>query len=52
MDFADSNFFVIADDEAHTLTVTPTEDKFAAIKLDKAKAKALADIILHQIQKW
>lgn len=51
-DFADKNFFVIPDDEAKTLTISPTEDKYTAIRLDKAKARVLADIILHQIQRW
>lgn len=50
--FADKNFFVIPDDESKTLTISPTEDKYTAIILDKTKAKVLADIILHQIQRW
>ena len=52
MESADNRFFVIPDDEAKTLTISPTEDKYTAIRLDKARAKILADIIIHQIQRW
>lgn len=34
--FADNRFFVIPDDETKTLTISPTEDKYTAIRLDKA----------------
>ncbi len=49
---ADRQFFVIPNDEEKTLTVCPTEEQYSAIELDKEKARILANIILHQIQKW
>lgn len=52
MDIADTNFFVIPDEETQTLVVSPTEKKYSAIRLNKEKAQLLANIILHEIQKW
>lgn len=48
----DTNFFVIPNDEMQTLTICPTEKRYSGIILDEKKARALANIILHQIQKW
>lgn len=48
----DSKFFVIPDDATKTIIICPTEERFSSLRLNKAMAQLLADIILHQIQKW
>lgn len=49
---ADNKFFVIPDNDAQTLLVTTTEEQYSAIRLDRTAAQLLANIIIHQIQKW
>lgn len=48
----DTNFFVIPDDETRTIVVCPTEEQYSGIRLNREKARIMADIILRQIENW
>lgn len=49
---ADNHFFMFPDDETKTLIISPTEEKYNAIRLNKLSAGVLIELISLQIQKW
>ena len=49
---ADNHFFMFPDDETKTLIISPTEEKYNAIRLNKLSAGVLIELISRQIQKW